>query len=45
MQAQVDRVLLDAIQTPITVMTDRDWDEIAQEGRKLAGSARKRGKK
>ncbi len=35
-RAQVDRALIDALQSPLTEMTDKDWDDIRKEGRKQA---------
>jgi hypothetical protein len=35
-RAQVDRRLLDASRTPLTEMTESDWDDIARQGRKRA---------
>lgn len=41
-QAHVDRALSEAIQSPITPMTDHDWSDIAKQGKKRVAE---RGKK
>jgi hypothetical protein len=36
LRAEIDQQLLKAMQTPATAMTNQDWDDIRNEGRKLA---------
>jgi hypothetical protein len=33
---QVDQILLKAIETPVSKMTDDDWKDIRDKGRKIA---------
>ena len=39
--AQIDRSLAEAMKSPSTEMTDRDWSNIEKQGRKLAGKRKK----
>jgi antitoxin ParD1/3/4 len=41
LMTQVDQTLLKAIRTPVTEMTDGDWDDIRKKGRKLANKRKK----
>ena len=38
---QIDKRLEAALQTPVTEMTDKDWDDIRSQGRKLAARRKK----
>jgi antitoxin ParD1/3/4 len=41
LRAQIDQTLLDATRTPVSEMTDKDWDDIQRQGRKLAGKRKR----
>lgn len=38
---QVDQNLLEALQTPVRELADRDWPEIRRQGQKLAARRKK----
>ena len=39
-RAHVDQTLIEAMTSPLTEMTDKDWQDIRTEGRKLARKKR-----
>jgi hypothetical protein len=41
LMTQVDQTLIKAMQTPVTEMTNGDWDDIRKKGRKLSPKRRK----
>jgi antitoxin ParD1/3/4 len=39
---KIDSVLLQAVETPVSPMTDQDWADIETEGRKLAKNRKRK---
>jgi len=36
LRVQIDQILSNAMETPVSEMTNADWDDIRKQGRKLA---------